>query len=694
MPYCYIQPVNPRTDQPDAVKTVQPMKRVSCMLFLLVSLVISGTAKTIYMSPDGIGDGSSRSTPANSFSWAIPRLDPGDTLLLLDGEYHQKLELQNKLGTLAEPITIMAENVCGAYINAETTRDHAVIMNHCSYINVDGIKAGNSTHGVWNVNWCRNLRISRCLGFNAGYHVARDSGVVQNTYADNCHIFGIAYSYDITAVDVWAWGTGRYAFVYFQCADCVVRRGVFRPVHPELGYGYDRCPHSGFNLYDCDNCVAENCIAFETRVHPQSTHNAGNSWGLVQGGMVFDDHTDPSGFNHIYGCFDLDNGQWRSDVPRSNSAVHLMSKWSGEFEDVVIWNNAHDYGIIENTSGVTRMPARALIGSPAKTRQNTVVDYNMNHRYINGVLTDFPLWPWPYEDIIQAEFGMEETMTEYVTRHLENYVVIDSGVYIPLSGFQLSKDSIKIKSDTSASLEAVFYPEDATNRLVTWESSDTTIVMVNQEGLITARDTGITTVVATSIDDGFRDACTVSVIPEDTKPSTPRNLDTISVYYSRFRITWDASTDNVGVEGYQVYLDGALKQTVSDTMTEIKYLKCETTFSVTVSAFDRMGNGSDKSEALEVTTKTCPNSTDFQAYQIDNKTLSIYPQPSGGMITIESPDAEIEYIEIRNLAGVTVFSEPVHNKHLTLEKGRLGPGLYLLTATINGKQVPRIFIFD
>jgi hypothetical protein len=673
-------------------KYVQPMKRTSSVFLILIMLVISGHAKTIYVSPDGTGDGSSRSTPAASFSWAVPRLNPGDTLLLLDGEYHQRLVLEHVSGTLVKPITIRADNVCGAFINAEQSRDHAVLINHCSYINIDGIKAGNSTHGTWDINWCDHLRLTRCLGFNAGYHVARDDGVVQNTYADNCHIFGIAYSHYITAVDIWAWGSGRYAFVYFQCTNSVVRRGVFRPVDPEIGYGYDRCPHSGFNLYDCDNCRAENCIAFETRVHPQSTHNEGNPWGLVQGGMVFDDHTTPSGYNYIYGCFDLDNGQWRSEVPRSNSAVHLMSKWSGEFEDVVIWNNAHDYGIIRNTSGVTRLPERALIGSPSNTRQNTIVDYNMNHRYINGVLTDFPLWPWPHEDIIKAEFGMDETMTEYVTRNLENYMVIDSGEFIPASGLQLKANSFSIKSDTSIRLETTIYPEEATNRMVTWESADSTIVRVDPEGLVTARDTGTTTIVATSVDGGFRDACTVTVIPEDEKPSAPRNLDTLRVTFSMMKLIWNASTDNVGVVKYEVYLDSTWKKTVTDTVAQINYLKCETTFSVTVKAFDRMGNRSDASEVLEVTMKECP-STDLHAFQYDNSKLSIYPQPSSGTVTIES-ESDIEYIEIKNLTGMTVVAGPVSGKSMTLDRGSVGTGLYVLTAIIDGEKINRVFMFD
>jgi len=329
------------------------------ILFLFPSGVFG---EVIYVSPNGTGNGSDKSSPLGSFSAAVKLLKPGDELILLKGEYTETLVLNNKRGTESEPITIRAEAVGEAFINGKAIKTHAVDIQYCSYLIIDGLKAGNTQHGVWKINYCNNLILTRCSGFNAGYLVAQD-GHAELTYNDNCHIFGIAYSDRILSEDVWAWGTGRYNFVYFQSTNCTVRRGVFRPTNTELGYGYDRGPHSGFNLYDCDNCIAENCIAFETRFHPESDQAPDNPWALVMGGMVFDDHTLPSGYNYVLGCFDLDNGQTRDIVPRSNPAVHLMSKWSGQLEDVVIWKNALSYGIIKGTSGKVDLPKRALIGS-------------------------------------------------------------------------------------------------------------------------------------------------------------------------------------------------------------------------------------------------------------------------------------------------------------------------------------------
>jgi hypothetical protein len=38
----------------------------------------------------------------------------------------------------------------------------------------------------------------------------------------------------------------------------------------------------------------------------------------------------------------------------------------------------------------------------------------LTNRYVDGVLTDQPLWPWPMEDRIQAELGF--SVTDFMTK--------------------------------------------------------------------------------------------------------------------------------------------------------------------------------------------------------------------------------------------------------------------------------------
>jgi chitodextrinase len=67
-------------------------------------------------------------------------------------------------------------------------------------------------------------------------------------------------------------------------------------------------------------------------------------------------------------------------------------------------------------------------------------------------------------------------------------------------------------------------------------------------------------------------------------------------------LTWGASTDNVGVTGYEVFKDGVTYATPSGVSQSITGLAASTTYSMTVRARDAAGNWSAESTALNVTT--------------------------------------------------------------------------------------------
>ena len=97
-------------------------------------------------------------------------------------------------------------------------------------------------------------------------------------------------------------------------------------------------------------------------------------------------------------------------------------------------------------------------------------------------------------------------------------------------------------------------------------------------------------------------------IPIDFEaPTTPTNVQLVqgSETSTSFSITWTASTDNVGVVGYNIDLNQGdiILATGNVTTYEITGLSEYTTYYVRVSAFDASGNESGlSSPALEVTT--------------------------------------------------------------------------------------------
>ncbi|MFC2116289.1 T9SS type A sorting domain-containing protein [Bacteroidota bacterium] len=145
----------------------------------------------------------------------------------------------------------------------------------------------------------------------------------------------------------------------------------------------------------------------------------------------------------------------------------------------------------------------------------------------------------------------------------------------------------------------------------------------------------------------------VQVKTDDTgSPSIPLNLDATVTSDTSAILSWDASTDNVGVSGYHIYRDGISLGTSVSTSYVDSSLIIGITYSYTVSAYDAAGNESDPSSSFNISTNTESNSNwifDFAA------PLSIYPNPVTDYLTIELPvrDGELR-VEIFSALGILV----------------------------------------
>jgi len=88
---------------------------------------------------------------------------------------------------------------------------------------------------------------------------------------------------------------------------------------------------------------------------------------------------------------------------------------------------------------------------------------------------------------------------------------------VPATGITLDKDSLSLTIHSSEKLSFTMQPETATNRNVTWRSSDPDVVSVDEDGIVTAKNfssgggtaftttpaTGTATITATTEDGGF-----------------------------------------------------------------------------------------------------------------------------------------------------------------------------------------------
>jgi chitinase len=91
---------------------------------------------------------------------------------------------------------------------------------------------------------------------------------------------------------------------------------------------------------------------------------------------------------------------------------------------------------------------------------------------------------------------------------------------------------------------------------------------------------------------------------DTTPPSAPSNLHVTGTTSSSVSLAWNASTDNVGVTGYDVYRGTTKVGTVTGTTFTNTGLTASTTYSYTVKAHDAAGNVSGASNSVSATTSS------------------------------------------------------------------------------------------
>jgi len=93
------------------------------------------------------------------------------------------------------------------------------------------------------------------------------------------------------------------------------------------------------------------------------------------------------------------------------------------------------------------------------------------------------------------------------------------------------------------------------------------------------------------------------VTTQDTEdPTAPTNLIVTNEASTSIDLSWTASTDNVAVESYDVYVDGVFNTNVTTNTATVINLTPETTYSFYIIAIDAAGNESNQSNSVNGTT--------------------------------------------------------------------------------------------
>ncbi|MBM7117441.1 fibronectin type III domain-containing protein [Archangium primigenium] len=144
--------------------------------------------------------------------------------------------------------------------------------------------------------------------------------------------------------------------------------------------------------------------------------------------------------------------------------------------------------------------------------------------------------------------------------------------------------------------------------------------------------------------------------PQDTQaPSAPSGVGASAKTSSSVTLTWTASTDNVGVTGYEVFSGGsaAVASTTGATSVTVSGLSANTTYTFTVKARDAAGNRSTASSAFSTTTS--PQSTDTQAPTAPSGLKSTGVTSSSVSLSWTASTDNVGVVRYEVFAGTTTF---------------------------------------
>lgn len=417
----------------------------------LISFTVAAQAATYYVSPAGNdgGGGTTQTTAWATFDRAWQTLQPGDTLLVMDGTYYQRIAPNVRNGQAGLPITVRALNDGKAIIDGQGQRLPLQLGEMWpgpigNYFVIEGVVLRNSNgHVVWIMG--NNDTLRRVSAYNANTdtnsQVMMLSG--QNTLVEDC----------IAA------GSGR-KMIEVNGSNVTVRR-CFTYGTEWLGRNFcatDWPWIDGVQVYNASNNLFENVIAVGPYPVWALSVQANDPSAIADNNRFLGSAAIQAGFNlndtyHEYNVLPQPNNCNRTLHPDYDNHKVGLQIWgqgtlrNNVFRDILAYGNAGlgfsnawpsprtaDSGNVLDHATISGNGSHAVTadgGIGAQVRLGSLVPTNskiqgtsyqgegarLTYRYVDGVLTTQPLWPWPMESRGTAELGF--SITSFMQAHMQ-----------------------------------------------------------------------------------------------------------------------------------------------------------------------------------------------------------------------------------------------------------------------------------
>lgn len=154
---------------------------------------------------------------------------------------------------------------------------------------------------------------------------------------------------------------------------------------------------------------------------------------------------------------------------------------------------------------------------------------------------------------LNLDYGIHNVEISCINKTVNGQVIdaVDVDGYLiddnpPLAdSIEINKTSLELNKEASEKLTATVKPDNAINKDVKWTSSDESIATVDNEGNVTAVNSGNTTITATVMGTELSATCNVTVIdPSKPEPATGKAILSISLVDGKTK-DYDVSMETV-----------------------------------------------------------------------------------------------------------------------------------------------------
>jgi hypothetical protein len=419
------------------MKVKQHLRHVGSILggLLLLGSVwgASAHAATYYLSPTGSNTnaGTSASAPWRTFAYALPKLSPGDTLVLRNGTYTSansgypriNCGTNAKNGTASAPITLRAESERQAHLKG-TGNDDTFKLQNCQHWTVDGLRLSSAD-----------------LQSGSGGHALQTSNSTQLTFRRlllhhnnryrNTHLY---YMYKTSASLV---EESEFYFFHRHAIDTassnnnVFRRNYFHSRgHADLAGGYASARPS----------AGEDAIA----VYPGSGNILENNISEGNGALVSIQATGPADNNRLLGNISLNDGH--SVIVKARGATDALMPHNTTIKHLVAINTSGN-GLYARSAKNTRCEnctflggARGILagqdpGYPGDGQSSFYADNTlvMNASSYGIKIAEQDAWGIDYPNAYQNRIDFSPTATDphIINEHALNPQLGACKVFIP-----------------------------------------------------------------------------------------------------------------------------------------------------------------------------------------------------------------------------------------------------------------------